>query len=146
MAAIKKLPTLLKRAARVVLVIRYEGPKGGPGMPEMLMLTAAVCGYPQDIVKRVALITDGRFSGGTRGPCVGHVAPEAAEGGAIALVKDGDEIQIDLPGRKLELQVNEREMKARRTGWKPAVRRPLKGYLARYVQWVGSAPTGATLR
>ena len=97
MAAIRNLPKLLGKTGNLVLVIRYEGPRGGPGMPEMLSPTAALAGYPVEIKNRVALITDGRFSGGTRGPCVGHVSPEAAAGGPIALLRDGDVIEIDVP-------------------------------------------------
>jgi dihydroxy-acid dehydratase len=146
MAAIRQLPSLMKKNEKAVLVIRYEGPKGGPGMPEMLVPTAALRGYPPEITKRVALITDGRFSGGTRGPCVGHIAPEALEGGAIGLVKDGDMVEIDIPGRKLNLLVDKKELDARAKGWKPAPRKKLKGYLARYVKLVGPAPTGVSLK
>jgi dihydroxy-acid dehydratase len=152
MEAIKKLPTVMRapgsgsKLENIVLVIRYEGPKGGPGMPEMLSPTSALRGYPPEILKRVALITDGRFSGGTRGPCIGHIAPEAIEGGPIGLVKNGDMIEIDVPARSLRLVVDERQMKTRRAKWQPAVKRTLKGYLSRYVQLVGSAAVGATLR
>ena len=95
-----------------VVVIRYEGPKGGPGMREMLAPTAAIMGM--GLGDSVALITDGRFSGGTRGPCIGHISPEAAEGGPIALVEDGDRILLDIPARKLELLVDEATLAARR--------------------------------
>jgi dihydroxy-acid dehydratase len=145
MEAIKKLPSLMNKGENVVLVIRYEGPKGGPGMPEMLTPTAALRGYAADITRHVALITDGRFSGGTRGPCVGHIAPEAAEGGPIGLARNGDTIVIDVPSRKLELLVNEAELTSRREGWKPEVQRKLSGYLSRYVKMVGSALKGASL-
>jgi len=144
MAAIRTLPKTPKKNERLVLVIRYEGPAGGPGMPEMLSPTAALAAYDRDITSRVALITDGRFSGGTRGPCVGHVAPEAAAGGAIALLKDGDEIAIDIPGRKLSARLSAAELKRRRKRWKPAVKRKLEGYLARYARTVGDASVGAT--
>ena len=127
-----------------VVVIRYEGPKGGPGMREMLAPTAAIVGM--GLAESVALITDGRFSGGTRGPCVGHVSPEAAEGGPIAIVQDGDGILIDIPDRKLELLVPEEEVKRRFQGWKPLPPRIRKGYLARYSRLVSSAAQGAVMR
>ncbi len=120
MAAIRDLPKRLPKTGNLVLVIRYEGPRGGPGMPEMLSPTAALAGYPVEIKNRVALITDGRFSGGTRGPCVGHISPEAAGGGPIALVRDGDEIELDVPARKLTLRVSAAELAQRRKRWKPA--------------------------
>jgi dihydroxy-acid dehydratase len=124
-----------------VVVIRYEGPKGGPGMPEMLSPTSAIAGMGLD--KEVALLTDGRFSGATRGASIGHISPEAAQGGTIALVEEGDMIRIDIPGRSLELLVDEAELKRRRAEWK---RPPLKidhGYLGRYAALVGSAAGGA---
>ncbi|MBN2289877.1 MAG: dihydroxy-acid dehydratase, partial [Candidatus Glassbacteria bacterium] len=124
-----------------VLVIRYEGPKGGPGMREMLGPTAALTGI--GLTSQVALITDGRFSGGTRGPCIGHVAPEAAVGGPIALVRDGDRIKIDIPARKLELEVPADELEARRSDWTPPPCRVSGGYLRRYAEMVTSANTGA---
>jgi len=127
-----------------VVVIRYEGPKGGPGMREMLAPTAAIVGM--GLAESVALITDGRFSGGTRGPCVGHISPEAAEGGPIAIVQDGDGILIDIPDRKLELLVPEEEVKRRFQGWKPLPPRIRKGYLARYSHLVSSAAQGAVMR
>jgi len=127
-----------------VVVIRYEGPKGGPGMREMLAPTAAIVGM--GLAESVALITDGRFSGGTRGPCVGHISPEAAEGGPIAIVQDGDGILIDIPDRKLELVVLEEEVKRRFQGWKPLPPRIRKGYLARYSRLVSSAAQGAVMR
>ncbi|MCA1916387.1 dihydroxy-acid dehydratase [Methanospirillum hungatei] len=125
-----------------VIVIRYEGPKGGPGMPEMLSPTSALVGLGYS---RVALITDGRFSGGTRGPCIGHVAPEAAAGGPIAFVKDGDQISIDLFTKTVNLNLNADEIENRKKGWKP-LKRPLTGVLARYAAAVGSADLGAVLK
>lgn len=125
-----------------VVVIRYEGPQGGPGMREMLSPTAALVGMGMD--KSVALITDGRFSGGTRGPCVGHVSPEALVGGPIALVEEGDEIVIDIPGRRLELNVPEDTLKGRQEGWKP-LKPEVNGYLARYARLVGPSHRGAVL-
>ncbi len=113
-----------------VVVIRYEGPKGGPGMPEMLFPTATIAGM--GLSECVALITDGRFSGATTGPCVGHVAPEAFEGGPIAVIKDGDVIEIDIPRRVLNVKLTEQEIKKRLAAWKPKKPRITKGYLARY--------------
>jgi dihydroxy-acid dehydratase len=113
-----------------VIVIRYEGPKGGPGMPEMLVPTATITGM--GLSESVALITDGRFSGATRGPCIGHVAPEAAEGGPIAAVKNGDKISIDISNRALNVELSEQEIKKRLKAWKPKKPRITKGYLARY--------------
>ena len=124
-----------------VIVIRYEGPRGGPGMPEMLSPTAAVVGMGLD--KDVALITDGRFSGGTKGAAIGHISPEAADGGTIGLVEEGDIIQIDIPARKLSLQVAEKELDQRRSNWKPMEPRINQGYLARYARQVSSASKGA---
>jgi dihydroxy-acid dehydratase len=126
-----------------VIIIRYEGPRGGPGMREMLAPTAAVVGMGLD--HDVALITDGRFSGGTRGAAIGHVSPEAAEGGTIALVKNGDRIEIDIPGRRLELLVPEAELSTRRKAWKAPKPKVTTGYLARYARMVRSAGTGAIL-
>ncbi|MGD2081256.1 MAG: dihydroxy-acid dehydratase [Nitrospirota bacterium] len=131
------------RAGQVV-VIRYEGPKGGPGMREMLSPTAAIAGM--GLSESVALITDGRFSGGTRGPCIGHISPEAMEGGAIALVRDGDAIRIDIPRRRLDLDVPETELEARRKKWRPPEPKIRKGWLARYAGQVGSAASGAVMR
>lgn len=128
----------------MVVVIRYEGPKGGPGMREMLSPTAAIIG--RGLGKSVALITDGRFSGGTRGPCIGHVSPEAAEGGLIALVKNGDIISLDIPNRKLELGISSDEIKKRKRTMKlkkPGIK---TGYLARYSEMVTSAGTGAVFK
>jgi len=127
-----------------VVVIRYEGPKGGPGMREMLAPTAAIVGM--GLSESVALITDGRFSGGTRGPCVGHVSPEAAEGGPIAIVQDGDGILIDIPNRKLELLVPGEEVRRRFQDWRPLPPRIRKGYLAKYSRLVSSAAQGAVMQ
>jgi dihydroxy-acid dehydratase len=124
-----------------VIVIRYEGPKGGPGMREMLAPTSALIGA--GLGDSVALITDGRFSGGTYGMVVGHVAPEAAAGGCIALVREGDEITIDAPTRRLELNVTPQELAARRAKWKPPEPRYRSGVLAKYVKLVSSSSTGA---
>jgi dihydroxy-acid dehydratase len=124
-----------------IVVIRNEGPKGGPGMREMLSVTAAISG--QEL--KVALITDGRFSGGTRGPCIGHVSPEAAGGGVIALINDGDNIRIDIPGRKLELIVPDDELASRRAAWTPPEPRVKRGILGRYARLVHSAASGAIL-
>jgi dihydroxy-acid dehydratase len=127
-----------------VVVIRYEGPKGGPGMREMLAPTATLMGL--GLGDSVALITDGRFSGGTRGPCVGHVSPEAAEGGTIALIEDGDVIVLDIPGRRLELQVAEEVLAERRERWQAPEPKIKKGWLARYAAQVTSANTGAVCK
>ncbi|MDF1594559.1 MAG: dihydroxy-acid dehydratase [Acidimicrobiia bacterium] len=124
-----------------VVVIRYEGPKGGPGMREMLQITAAIKGA--GLGKDVLLITDGRFSGGTTGLCIGHVAPEAANGGALALVEEGDRIRVDLPARRLDLLVDEVTLATRRAGWKPPEPRYTTGALAKYARLVGSAEDGA---
>ncbi len=124
-----------------VIVIRYEGPKGGPGMREMLNPTAALMGM--GLGDECALITDGRFSGGTRGPCIGHVSPEAAAGGIIGLAEEGDEITIDIPNRTLELEVDEQELVERRESWSPVPPKISTGYLARYARFVTSAATGA---
>ncbi|HPY60629.1 MAG TPA: dihydroxy-acid dehydratase [Methanospirillum sp.] len=125
-----------------VVVIRYEGPKGGPGMPEMLSPTSAIAGLGYS---RVALVTDGRFSGGTRGPCIGHVTPEAVEGGPIAYVHDGDHISIDLFSKSINLDVTDEEIKKRKAGWK-SPERTLGGVLARYAATVGPASHGAVLQ
>jgi dihydroxy-acid dehydratase len=127
-----------------VVVIRYEGPKGGPGMPEMLAPTSAIVGM--GLGKDVALITDGRFSGGTRGICLGHISPEAAEGGPIALIEDGDEITIDIPGRGIMLEVPEAELARRRQGWRRPAPKVKSGWLGRYARMVTSANTGAVLK
>ncbi|MBM3656117.1 MAG: dihydroxy-acid dehydratase [Actinobacteria bacterium] len=128
-------------AAGDVVVIRYEGPKGGPGMREMLMITGAIKGA--GLGKSVLLITDGRFSGGTTGLCVGHVAPEAVDGGAIALVKDGDRIRIDINARTLDLLVDESELARRLASFRPLPSRYTSGVLGKYVRLVGSASKGA---
>lgn len=125
------------------VIIRYEGPRGGPGMREMLNPTAALTGMGKE--ESVALITDGRFSGGTRGPCVGHVSPEAAAGGPLALVQDGDEIEIDLDARRLDLLVSEDELHARQAMWCAPPPKITKGWLARYAQMVSSAAQGAVM-
>jgi len=124
-----------------VIVIRYEGPKGGPGMREMLSPTASLVG--SKLGEKVALITDGRFSGGTRGCCVGHISPEAAEGGPIALVQNGDKIEIDIPGRKIDIKVAPAVLERRKAAWKLPKRPVQQGYLARYQSMVTSASTGA---
>ncbi len=126
-----------------VVVIRYEGPKGGPGMREMLAVTGAIKGA--GLGKDVLLITDGRFSGGTTGLCVGHVAPEAVDGGPIAFVKDGDRIRLDAAARTLDLLVDEAELEARRAGWQPPAPKHQRGVLAKYAKLVGSARYGAVL-
>ncbi len=124
-----------------VAVIRYEGPKGGPGMREMLAPTSALMGL--GLGDSVALITDGRFSGGTRGPCVGHISPEAAEGGPIALIEDGDRIRLDIPNRRLDLLVDEDVLAKRRAAWTAPAPKINTGWLARYAKVVTSAYTGA---
>lgn len=127
-----------------VVVIRYEGPKGGPGMREMLSPTSAISGM--GLGDSVALLTDGRFSGGTRGPCIGHISPEAAEGGPIAIVQDGDKILLDIPNRKLDLRLSDEEMKKRLSMWRPRGPKIKTGWLGRYVKQVTSANTGAILK
>ncbi len=127
-----------------VVVIRYEGPKGGPGMPEMLAPTAAIAG--RGLEKKVALITDGRFSGASRGISIGHISPEAAEGGPIAFVKNGDSIFIDLEERTISLEVPEAELNDRKAQWKQPEPKIKKGYLARYSKLVTSASTGGILK
>jgi len=127
-----------------VVVIRYEGPKGGPGMPEMLSPTSAIMGM--GLGDKVALITDGRFSGGTRGACIGHISPEAAERGPIAAIKTGDIIAIDIPGKLLTIEITERILKERLSALPPFQPKIKKGYLARYAQMVTSASTGAILK
>ncbi len=125
-----------------VVVIRYEGPKGGPGMQEMLNPTAAITGAGL----KVGLITDGRFSGASQGACIGHISPEAMEGGPIALIRDGDEIFIDIPNRKLELEVSDDELAERRAAWTKPEPKIKTGYLARYAKLTTSASTGAVLK
>ena len=127
-----------------VIVIRYEGPRGGPGMREMLMPTSALAGIGLD--DKVALLTDGRFSGATRGAAVCHVSPEAAAGGPIGLVQEGDEVELDIPSKRLTLLVSEEEMARRRDAWEMPAPKVTHGYLARYVTMVGSASEGAILR
>jgi dihydroxy-acid dehydratase len=122
-----------------VIIIRYEGPRGAPGMPEMLSPTSALMGFGYT---RVVLITDGRFSGGTRGPCIGHVAPEAAIGGPMALVSEKDQIEIDLFRKKIDILVDEKTLEQRKKTWKPPIK-PLSGVLARYAKTVEQANLGA---
>ena len=124
-----------------VIVIRYEGPKGGPGMREMLAITAAIKGA--GLGKDVLLLTDGRFSGGTTGLCIGHIAPEAVDAGPIAFVRDGDLIRVDIAARRLDLLVDADELEARRTGWSPLPPRYTRGVLAKYQKLVRSAAQGA---
>ena len=127
-----------------VVVIRYEGPKGGPGMREMLAPTSALAGMKLD--KEVALITDGRFSGASRGASIGHVSPEAAAGGEIALVQDGDIIHIDIPNNTIDLQISDEEMERRRAAFVPREPKVTTGWLSRYARLVTSANTGGVLR
>jgi dihydroxy-acid dehydratase len=127
-----------------VVVIRYEGPRGGPGMREMLSPTATIAGM--GLSESVALITDGRFSGGTRGPCIGHISPEAMEGGPIAAIRDGDRIRIDIPKRKIDLLVSDDEIEKRLSQWKPPKPKITKGYLSRYARMVSSAGKGAVTK
>ena len=122
-------------------MIRYEGPKGGPGMREMLATTAAL--YGQGMGGKVALITDGRFSGATRGFCVGHVGPEAAVGGPIALIRDGDIISLDAEAGVMEVSLDAAELERRRTAWQPRETACTSGYLWKYAQQVGPARHGA---
>jgi dihydroxy-acid dehydratase len=124
-----------------VVVIRYEGPSGGPGMREMLAVTGAIVGAGMG--ESVALVTDGRFSGATRGFCIGHVAPEAARGGPIAAVRDGDPIAIDVAARTLNVEVADSVLKERLAGWKPPEPRYSTGVMAKYARMVSSASTGA---
>ena len=124
-----------------IVVIRYEGPKGGPGMREMLAVTGALVG--QGLGDDVALLTDGRFSGATHGPMVGHVAPDAAVGGPIALLKEGDIITLDIPGRQLNVKLTEEEFTDRRAVWQPLPPNYTTGALAKYAKLVSSAAEGA---
>lgn len=142
----KAMASIMKGAVRPgdVVVIRYEGPKGGPGMREMLSPTAALAGM--GLSESVALITDGRFSGGTRGPCIGHISPEAAEGGPLAIVRDGDKIKIDIQARRLELLVPPAEIKKRLGAWRRPELKIKKGWLSRYASLVTSASTGAVMK
>jgi dihydroxy-acid dehydratase len=126
-----------------VVVVRYEGPKGGPGMQEMLTPTAAIVGL--GLGREVALITDGRFSGGTQGAAIGHISPEAAAGGPIALIREGDQIRIDIPNKSIELLVDDATLAERRAGWRPPPPRIRTGYLARYAHLVTSGARGAIL-
>jgi len=125
------------------IVIRYEGPAGGPGMREMLAPTAAIVGM--GLADSVALITDGRFSGGTKGPCIGHISPESSAGGPIAIIKDGDTINIDIPERKIEVKLSKAEIEKRFKNWKPVEPKIKTGYLSRYLRLVTSADKGAIL-
>lgn len=127
-----------------VVVIRYEGPKGGPGMQEMLAPTSYIMG--RGLGDKVALITDGRFSGGTRGACIGHVSPEAAAGGNIGLIKDGDIISISIPKREIKLEVDDKTLDSRRKGWEPREPKIQSGWLGRYAKFATSADTGAVLK
>jgi len=127
-----------------IVVIRYEGPKGGPGMREMLTPTSAIAGMGLD--KEVALLTDGRFSGGTRGAAIGHISPEAAEGGPIALVEEGDIIEIDIPGKRLTLKVDQETLDRRKSTWTAPPPKIKEGYVHRYSQMVTSASTGAVFK
>lgn len=127
-----------------VVIIRYEGPKGGPGMREMLSPTAAIAGM--GLSESVALITDGRFSGGTRGPCIGHVSPEAMEGGPIAALRNGDKVRIDIKKRKIDVLLSDEEIKSRLSSWKKPEPKIKHGYLARYAKLVSSAGSGAIMK
>jgi dihydroxy-acid dehydratase len=126
-----------------VVVIRYEGPAGGPGMREMLSPTSAIHGM--GLSESVALLTDGRFSGGTRGPCIGHISPEAASGGVIGVIEDGDIIKIDIPRRTLNVDLSDKQIKERLAKVKKLEPKIKTGYLARYAKLVKSADTGAVL-
>ncbi len=125
-----------------VIVIRYEGPKGGPGMPETLAVTMAII---TSGLKQVALITDGRFSGATSGPCVGHISPEAYVGGPIAALQNGDQIEIDIPNRKIEVRLSDEEIRRRLRGFKPIKKDVPPGFMQRYIKYVSSAAKGAIL-
>ena len=125
-----------------VVVIRYEGPRGGPGMQEMLNPTAVIAGMGL----KVALITDGRFSGATRGACVGHISPEAAAGGPIALIQEGDSIAIDIPNRRIDVNISAKELESRKAAWVQPPPKIKKGYLHRYAKSVTSANTGAIVQ
>ena len=127
-----------------VIVIRYEGPMGGPGMREMLTPTSAIAGMKLDA--HVALLTDGRFSGGTRGAAIGHISPEAMQKGPIAIVKDGDVIAIDIPAKTLTLKVPDSEIKDRLSKWSPPPLKITHGYMARYAKMVSSASEGAVVK
>ena len=127
-----------------VVVIRNEGPKGGPGMQEMLAPTSNITGM--GLESSVALITDGRFSGGTRGACIGHVSPEAAEGGPIALLQTGDMIDIDIPAGSMQVELSDEELARRRAAWQPHEGPQLTGWLRRYARLATSASCGAVLQ
>jgi dihydroxy-acid dehydratase len=142
-AAMKAIMNGKIKAGHIV-VVRYEGPKGGPGMREMLSPTATIAGM--GLSDSVALITDGRFSGGTRGPCIGHISPEAMEGGPMAIIKDGDRIKIDITKRRLDLLIPDKEIMARLAKWKAPKPKITKGYLSRYAKVVTSAGTGAVVK
>ena len=133
-----------KIVAGDVVVIRYEGPKGGPGMREMLNPTSAIAGM--GLGSSVALITDGRFSGASRGASIGHVSPEAAVGGPIALIEEGDIIAIDIPANTINVKVSDEVLAERKAKWKPIEPKVTTGYLARYASMVTSANTGAVLK
>ncbi|MDP2842336.1 MAG: dihydroxy-acid dehydratase, partial [Acetobacterium sp.] len=130
-----------KIVAGDVVIIRYEGPKGGPGMREMLFPTSAIAGMGLD--KDVALITDGRFSGATRGACIGHVSPEAAAGGTIGLIEEGDIIAIDIVNRSIAVEVDDAVLAERKAAWVAIEPKIKTGYLSRYARLVTSASTGA---
>jgi dihydroxy-acid dehydratase len=125
-----------------IVIIRNEGPRGGPGMQEMLSPTSYIVGM--DLGDKVALVTDGRFSGGTAGACIGHVSPEAAEGGPIGLLREGDRLRIDFPNRRMDILVDAAVLAERRKTWNP-VEQPLTGWLARYRKMVNNASKGGTL-
>ena len=125
------------------MVIRYEGPKGGPGMREMVMATWLLVDMGLD--KSVAIITDGRFSGTSGGPCVGHIVPEAMDGGPIAVLRDGDMIEIDIPSRKLRVELSEEDIKQRLKSWKRPEPKITRGYLAHFAKYATSADKGAYL-
>jgi dihydroxy-acid dehydratase len=127
-----------------VVIIRYEGPKGGPGMQEMLSPTSYIMGA--GLGESVALITDGRFSGGTRGACIGHVSPEAAVGGPIGLVKEGDIIEVDIPNHAINVKISDAELAERKKQWKPRKPSITTGYLGKYATMATSADTGAILK
>jgi dihydroxy-acid dehydratase len=127
-----------------VVVIRYEGPMGGPGMREMLTPTSAICGMKLDT--KVALLTDGRFSGGTRGAAIGHISPEAMQGGPLAVVREGDRIRIDIPEKRIDLLLPAKEIAKRLADWSPPPARIRHGYMARYARMVSSASQGAVVK
>jgi dihydroxy-acid dehydratase len=126
------------------VVVRNEGPKGGPGMREMLALTSMLKGMP--LGDSVALLTDGRFSGGTRGLCIGHVSPEASEGGPIGLLRDGDVVSIDLRARRIDVELTSAELAERRAAWRAPAPKYTRGWLARYSRLVTNASSGAVLQ